>query len=208
MRTLAKGFWVRALPACASASMHLLHTAALLVAICGLSAPAHARQILEGPVLFKAYRIEFNNLVIGTMVVVGRDNLNPPPGYSAGHEYWSWMPGAAWRGTFTLVPVNMVPDYYSYSWEKFSHDHFDLSRTVPMPAISPEAADRFYRVQVRTESRWVDQGWMWLINGTVRVQEWYGRNLTSDLAGDGTAIRFTSAELPTPDSREVYLLVH
>ena len=134
--------------------------------------------------MIKAYRIEFNNKIIGTVVVVGCDNLNPPPGYTAGQEYWTWTPGAAWRGTFTLVPVNTVPDYYSNSWETFPHEHFDLSRTVPMPSISPEAGDRFYRVQVRSESRWIDQGWMWLINGTERVQEWYGRNLTSDLVGD------------------------
>ena len=68
--------------------------------------------------------------------------------------------------------------------------------------------DLFYRVQVRTESGWVDQGWMWLINGPKRVQEWYGRNLTSDLVGEGTAIRFTSAEPPRPGSIEVYLLIH
>ena len=80
-----------------------------------------------------------------------------------------------------------------------------------MPTISPEAGDPFYRVQVRSESGWVDQGWMWLINGTEgteRVQEWYGRNLPSDLIGTGTAIRFTSADPPAPDSTEVYLLIH
>ena len=197
MRTLAKS------------SMQLLQTTALLVALCAVgTAPAHAAEILDGPLMIKAYRIEFNNRIIGTVVVVGCDNLNPPPGYTAGQEYWTWTPGAAWRGTFTLVPVNDVPDYYSYSWETFPHEHFDLSRTVPMPSISPEAGDRFYRVQVRSESRWVDQGWMWLINGTERVQEWYGRNLTSDLVGDGTAIRFTSVDPPTPGSSDVYLLIH
>jgi hypothetical protein len=159
--------------------------------------------------MIRAYRIEFNNRVIGTVVVTGRDNPNPPPGYTSGREYWAWMPGAAWPGTFTLVPINTVPDYYSSSWETRSHESFELSRTVPMPSIPVDAADRFYRVQVRTDSKWVDQGWMWLNNddrGDKRVQEWYGRNLTSDLIGDGTAIRFTSAEPPTPGSSEVYLL--
>ena len=126
---------------------------ALVLGIAGLcavdAAPAHARQLIDGMSGIKAYRIEFNNRIIGTVVVVGCDNLNPPPGYTAGQEYWTWTPGAAWRGTFTLVPVNNVPDYYSYSWEKFPHEHFDLSRTVPMPSISPEAGDRFYRVQAR-----------------------------------------------------------
>ena len=197
MRTLAKS------------SMQLLQTTALLVALCAVgTTPAHAGEMMDGPVMIKAYRIEFNNRIIGTVVVVGCDNLNPPPGYTAGQEYWTWTPGAAWRGTFTLVPVSNVPDYYSYSWETFPHEHFDLSRTVPMPSISPEAGDRFYRVQVRSESRWVDQGWMWLINGTERVQEWYGRNLTSDLVGTGTAIQFTSVDPPTPGSSEVYLLIH
>ena len=198
MRTLAKS------------SLQVLHTTALLLALCGAgTAPTHARQLNEGMTGIKSYEIEFNNRVIGALVIVGCDNLKPPAGYTAGQEYWSWMPGAAWRGTFTLVPVNTVPDYYSSSWERFPHDHFDLSRTVPTPSISPEAGDRFYRVQVRTESRWVDQGWMWLVNGDGRrAQEWYGRNLTSDLAGDGTAIRFTSADPPTPGSSDVYLLIH
>ncbi|MCM3873057.1 MAG: hypothetical protein ND895_20435, partial [Pyrinomonadaceae bacterium] len=103
--------------------------------------------------------------------------------------------------------VNTVPDYYSNSWETFPHEHFDLSRTVPMPSVMADMGGQFYSVQVRSESRWVDQGWMWLINGAERVQEWYGRNLTSDLVGEGTAIRFTSANPPTPGSSEVYLLI-
>ena len=188
--------------------MRVLRTAALLMTLCAAAAPTHAREILEGPVMIKAYRIEFNERVIGTVVVVGRDNSNPPPGYTAGKEYWSWIPGAAWRGAFTLVPIDRVPDYYSSSWATFPHDYFDLSRTVPMPSISPEAEDRFYLVQVRRGSGWVDQGWMWLINGDERVQEWYGRNLTSNLVGDGTAIRFTSADPPKPGSCDVYLLIH
>lgn len=142
------------------------------------------------------------------MVVVGCNNLNPPPGYTAGKEYWTWTPGAAWRGTFTLVPITTVPDYYSHSWETFPHEHFDISRTVPMPSISPEAGDRFYRVQLRGEAIWIDGAWMWLRNGAGRVQEWYGRNLTSDLVGTGTAIRFTSADPPAPGSSDVYLLIH
>ena len=195
MRTLAKS------------STQVFHITALLVALWAVGiAPAHAVEMLEGPLMIKAYRIEFNNATIGTVVVVGCDNLNPPPGYIAGREYWTWTPGAAWRGTFTLVPVSNVPDYYSHSWETFSHEHFDLSHTVPMPSISPDSGDRFYRVQVLSESGWVDQGWMWLMNGTEREQEWYGRNLTSDLVGTGTAIRFTSVDPPTPGSTDVYLL--
>ena len=193
----------------AKPSMRVLHTAALLVALCGVgAAPAHAREILEGPLMIKAYRIEFNNRIIGTVVVVGCENLNPPPGYTAGQEYWTWTPGAAWRGTFTLVPVSSVPDYHSYSWETFPHEHFDLSRTVPVPSISLEAGDRFYRVQLRGEAIWIDGAWMRLSNGAERRQEWYGRNLTSDLVGTGTASRFTSADPPTPGSSDVYLLIH
>ena len=200
MRTLAKR------------SMQVLHITTLLVSLCAVATPVHAREILEGPVMIKAYRIEFNDRIIGTVVVVGRDNLKPPPGYTAGREYWTWLPGDAWRGTFTLVPVETVPDYYSSNWATFPRDRFDLSRTVPMPSISPEPGDRFYLVQVQNGSRWIDQGWMWLDNGDARGderrQEWYGRNLTSDLAGDGTAIRFTSVDPPKPGSTDVYLLIH
>ena len=197
MRTLTKS------------SMQVLHTTALLVALCAVGgAPAHARQLNEGMSGLKAFRIEFNDRIIGTVVVVGCDNQNPPPGYTAGQEYWNWMPGAAWRGTFTLVPVDPVPDYYSNSWETFPHEHFDLSRTVSMPSLAADLGGQFYRVQVRRESGWVDQGWMSLTNGGKRAQEWYGRNLTTDLVGDGTAIRFTSAEPPRPGSSDVYLLLH
>src|SRR5262245_36763747 len=166
------------------------------------TAPRGASQMIEGPLMIKAFRIEFNNRVIGAVVVTGRNNLNPPPGYASGHEYWSWTPGNAWPGTFILYPVNTVPDFYSFSWETRPHESFDLSRTVPMPSISTAPGDRFYRVQVRNDSRWLDQGWMWLIDGDKRVQDWYGRSLTSDLLGDGSAIRFTSAEPPAPGSCE------
>lgn len=172
------------------------------------TAPMHAGQLIEGLSTFKAYQIQFNARIIGRVVVVGCDNVNPPPGYTAGQEYWTWKPGAAWRGTFTLVPVATVPNYYAYSWATFPHEHFDLTHTVPMPPIAPDAGDRFYRVQVRRGPRWVAQGWMWLMNGSERRQEWFGRNLTSDLVGDGTAIRFTSTEPPAPGSKDVYLLIH
>jgi hypothetical protein len=171
------------------------------------SSSTHAWQLMDGMTTIKAYEIVFNHRLIGRVVVVGCGNPNPPPGYTAGLEYWNWSPGAAWRGSFTLVPVEAVPDYYAHSWATFPHEHFDLSHTVPMPAIAPEAGDRFYRVQVHNGSRWAPHGWMWLMNGSPRAQEWYGRNLTSDLVGDGTAIRFTSAEPPRPGSKDVYLLI-
>jgi hypothetical protein len=169
-----------------------------------MAAPA---QLMEGMSTIKAYNIEFNNRTIGRVVVVGCENPNPPPGYSPGQEYWTWVPGAAWRGTFTLVPDSNVPNYNAHRWEKFPHQHFDLARTVPMPVVSPNASDRFYRVQAQSAEVWSDQGWMWLINGEKRMQEWYGLNLTSDLVGTGEAIRFTSAEVPTPGSIAVYLLI-
>lgn len=182
---------------------------ALVVGLCAaVTGPTHAAQLIEGMSTLKAYHIEFNNRVIGRVVVVGCDNLSPPPGYTSGTEYWTWAPGAAWRGTFTLVPVEAIPAYGAHNWTTFPHQHFDLSRTVPMPPIAPATGDRFYRVQVRRGPRWVNQGWMWLVTGTTRVQEWYGRNLASDLVGDGTAIRFTSAEPPAPGSKDVYLLIH
>jgi hypothetical protein len=76
-----------------------------------------------------------------------------------------------------------------------------------MPAIAPALSDRFYRVQVRRGPAWVDQGWMWLLREPTQRQVWYGRELVSDLVGDeGAAIRFTSADVPAPGSRAVYLL--
>ncbi len=67
MRTLAKS------------SMQVLHTTALLVALCAVAfGPAHAGQLNEGMTSIKAYRIEFNNRIIGSVVGVGCDNLNPP----------------------------------------------------------------------------------------------------------------------------------
>lgn len=78
-----------------------------------------------------------------------------------------------------------------------------------MPEIAPAANDRFYSVQVRRGWQWVNQGWMWLMNGSERRQEWYGRELRSDLVGDdGAEIRFSSAEPPAPASRDVYRLIH
>ncbi len=181
---------------------------ALLVGLFAASAAStHATQLMDGMTGIKAYDILFGRRVIGRMVVVGCDNPNPPPGYTAGVEYWNWNRGAAWRGLFTLVPVEAVPDYDAYPWTTFPHEHFGLSQTVPMPTIAPEAGDRFYRVKVQEGSRWVPQGWMWLKSGPPRTQEWYGQNLTSDLVGEGTAIRFTSAEPPRPGSRDVFLLV-
>jgi hypothetical protein len=168
--------------------------------------PAPA-QLNDGMSGLKAYGIEFNHQLIGRVVVVGCENQNPPPGYSAGQEYWTWVPGAAWRGTFTLVPDSTVPNYEAHRWERFPHQHFDISRTVPMPGVSPEAGDRFYRVQAQNQSQWVEQGWMWLINGEKRVQQWYALNLMSDLVGTGEAIRFISVEPPAPGSIGVYLLM-
>jgi hypothetical protein len=181
---------------------------ALLVGLGALGAvPTDAGQLMEGMTTVKAFRIEFNARTIGQVVVVGCDTANPPAGYSAGQEYWTWEPGAAWRGTFTLVPVDAVPDHAAFRWTTFAHQHFDLSHTVPMPAIAAAASDRFYRVQVRRGAAWVEQGWMWLVSGSTRKQEWFGRDLTSDLVGDdGASIRFASADIPAPGSRDVYLL--
>jgi hypothetical protein len=183
---------------------------ALLAGLCVAGAAStHAWQLLDGMTGIKAYEVQFNRRVVGRVVVVGSD-ATPPPGYTAGLEYWNWEPGAAWRGAFTLVPVDAVPSHDAYGWTTFPHERFDLSHTVPMPAVAPQPGDRFYRVQVQKGRRWVSRGWMWLQDGPQPAQEWYGRKLTSDLVGegDGSAIRFTSAEPPRPGSRDVFLLVH
>ena len=191
-------------------AVHKISCSTILFVVCcaAVAITVPARQLDPGTDDIAFYRIEFNNRVIGSVVVVGCDNPNPPRGYSAGHEYWSWTKGAAWRGAFTLVPDETIPEYHSQSWAVFSHDHFDISHTVPMPAITPEASDRFYRVLVLSGTQWMDQGWMWLIDGAGRRQEWFGRNLTTDLVGSDTAIRFTSADPPAAGSSNVYLLIH
>jgi hypothetical protein len=181
---------------------------AFMAALFAAASATTNAQLNEGMVGFKAYRILFGSQAIGHVVVVGCDNANPPAGFAAGREYWTWSPGAAWRGSFTLVPVEAVPIYSAYHWTEFPHEHFDLSHAVPLPAILPRPGDRFYEVRVRDGSEWMPRGWMWLTDVPRLAQEWYGLDLASDLVGEGSAIRFDSVEPPAPNSAEVYLLVH
>jgi len=140
-------------------------------------------------------------------VVVGGMNSDPPSGYTAGTEYWTWTSGRPWRGAFTLVPSRTVPAHSAFRWQTFPHERFDLSATVPFPAVSPAADDAFYQVQIAAGTGWIDQGYMWLDVGSPTVQTWYGVGLTTDLVGDGGPIRFRSVEPPTAASTDVYLLL-
>ena len=91
-------------------------------------------------------------------------------------------------------------------WQTFPHERFDLSRTVPLPAVFPAVNDGFYEVQIAAGTGWVDQGLMWLDVGSPTVQTWYRIGLSNDLVGDGGPIRFRTVEPPAAGSADVYLL--
>lgn len=155
-----------------------------------------------------SFDIVWSNVVVGYVVVVAEDNTNPPAGYTAGYEYWTWTSGPPWRGAFKLQPTGgNPPTYGNYTWKVFPHEHFDLSDTIPFPSISPGANDGFGEVSVGSGSSWDTQGYMWLKAGSPPTQEWYGVDLTADLIDSGTGnIRFVSVEVPTASSVDVYLL--
>jgi hypothetical protein len=165
-------------------------------------------QVGPGMAGLVVFDIRWSGSTIGKVVVVSEDNASPPSGYSAGNEYWTWTSGPPWRGAFKLVPVGTTaPTYGDYTWKVFPNEHFDLSDTVSFPSISPDTDDGFWEVEVDTGASWVTRGYMWLIDGAPLIQEWYGVGLTQDLIGNGSVeIRFTSVEVPSPGSIEVYLL--
>jgi hypothetical protein len=186
----------------------LIMTIALCVGVATVAAPVPASaQLMEGmSSLIAPFTVEVNDRVVGQVVVVGGRNTDPPPGYTAGTEYWTWTAGRPWRQGFTLVPRRTVPSHGAFRWQTFPHEHFDLSRTVPFPAVSPGIADTFYEVQGAAGTGWIDQGYMWLDVGSPSVQTWYGIGLTHDLVGDGGPIGFRTVEPPAAGSTDVYLL--
>ena len=186
----------------------LLVSVLLAVGLWTVAAPVPASaQLNDGySTLVAPFTIEVNGRVVGQVVVVGGANTDPPPGYTAGTEYWTWTGGRAWREGFTLVPRPTVPRHGAFSWQTFPHERFDLSRTVSFPAVAPGVDDAFYEVQIAAGTGWVDQGYMWLDTGSPTVQTWYGIGLTKDLVGDGGPIRFRTVEPPAAGSADVYLL--
>ena len=187
---------------------HLATITTLCVGVCTMVAPIPASaQLMEGmTTLVAPFTIEVNGHVVGQVVVVGGGNTDPPPGYTAGTEYWTWTGGRSWRDEFKLVPRRTVPRYGAFRWQTFPHERFDLSRTVPLPAVLPAVNDGFYEVQIAADTGWVDQGFMWLDVGSPTVQTWYGIGLSNDLVGDGGPIRFRTVEPPAAGSADVYLL--
>ena len=139
---------------------HLATITALCVGVCAMVAPVPASaQLNEGlSTLVAPFTIEVNGHVVGQVVVVGGGNTDPPPGYTSGTEYWAWTGGRSWRDEFTLVPRRTVPRYGAFRWQTFPHERFDLSRTVPFPAVFPAVNDGFYEVQIAAGTGWVDQG--------------------------------------------------
>ena len=186
----------------------LTMTIALDVGVATVTAPSPtSAQLMEGMITLVApFAIEVNGRVVGQVVVVGGGNTDPPPGYAAGTEYWTWTAGRPWRDEFTLVPRRTVPGYGAFRWQMFPHERFDLSRTVPFPAVSPAVEDAFYHVEIAADAGWIDQGYMWLDVGSPSLQTWFGIGLTKDLVGDGGPIRFRAVEPPAAGSADVYLL--
>jgi hypothetical protein len=163
----------------------------MVVMALGMWAGEARAEISPGSCGLVVFDIRWSGTTVGKVVVVSEDNTSPPSGYTAGNEYWTWTSGPAWRGAFKLVPTGCTaPTYNNYTWKVFPHAHFDLSGTVSFPSISPDTEDGF-----------------WLVDGTPLATEWYGVGLTQDLIGTGSAeIRFTSVEVPTAGSVQVYLL--
>ena len=186
----------------------LTMTIALGVGAATVAAPVPASaQLNDGmSTLVAPFTIEVHGRVVGQVVVLGGANTDPPPGYTAGTEYWTWTAGRPWREGFTLVPRRTIPRYDAFTWQTFPHERFDLSRTVPFPAVTPGVDDAFYEVQIAAGTGWLDQGYMWLDTGSPTVQTWYGIGLTKDLVGDGGPIRFHTVEPPPAGSADVYLL--
>ena len=120
---------------------------ALCVGAATVAAPIPASaQLMDGMIsLVAPFTIEVHGRVVGQVVVVGGANTDPPPGYTAGTEYWTWTGGRPWRDGFTLVPRRTIPRYDAFSWQTFPHERFDLSRTVPFPAVSPARRRRLLR---------------------------------------------------------------
>ena len=107
-----------------------------IVGAVGAAAPASA-QLNEGyTTLVAPYTIQVNGRVVGRVVVISCENTDPPRGYAAGTEYWTWTSGGPWPGSFTLVPAATVPRHSNHTWQEFPHEHFDLSHTVPFPSVS------------------------------------------------------------------------
>ena len=104
------------------------------------------------------------------------------------------------------MPTATVPAYAAHAWEKVPHEHFDLSKTHPLPAIAPGANDDFYSISAKVGGVWKQRGYMWRFGGVSGLQEWYGNNLTHDLIGQGDDIRFVSVPPPAAGSEQVYLL--
>ena len=171
----------------------LLVSVSLALGLWTMAAPVPASaQLNDGmTTLVAPFTIEVNGRVVGQVVVVGGANTDPPPGYTAGTEYWTWTGGRAWREGFTLVPRPTVPRHGAFSWQTFPHERFDLSRTVSFPAVSPGVDDAFYEVQIAAGTGWVDQGYMWLDTGSPS-----GADLVRDRADQGSCRRRWSDQVP------------
>ena len=177
----------------------------LVTALFGSPRSASA-QTWIGTAEFKSYDIVVQGAVVGKMVAVSCHRRGGVAGFAPGQEHWTWDPGHGWDASFKLVPARTLPTYHGRTWQTFPHDHFDLSTTVPMPAVRLGSRDGFYRVSVKSGGAWKARGYMWLARGAEDRQILYGQGLTADLVGNGQAIRFEATNPPTPGSAQVYLL--
>ncbi|MEQ1507802.1 MAG: hypothetical protein ABMB14_36575 [Myxococcota bacterium] len=169
----------------------------------GVAVPAGA-QLGDGTDDVVAYDIVLDHHRLGWVVIVGADHA-PIAGFAAGQEHWAWF-DVAFPAAFALVPRDTLPGSPDAVTDRFPHDRFDLSATVPMPAVELGPTDRFYRVAIREPSQWLDQGWLWQLGGSPRDQVWFGAALERDRIGGGRAIRFVRTDPPPPGSVDVFLV--
>lgn len=104
--------------------------------------------------LVAPFSIEVNGRVFGQVVVVGGKNIDPPPGYAAGTEYWTWGVGRPWRGAFTLVPRRTVPSHASFTWQPCccsrllpGHERRHPTMTNTSRSCAPVRMTRFMAIQ-------------------------------------------------------------
>ena len=183
----------------------LLVTTFLWVAGSGLVRQPAQAQLDAGMSGWKPYDIQdddWPHATLGHVVVVAAESAAPPEGFDAGTESWHWN-GTAWPDGFRLVPASWS-EPPSVTWVVFDHEVFDLSATVPFPAISVGANDRYYEVEKRSATKSKLMAHFWFHDG---VQTAYGLDsltTTTLRIGAGQALYFAEISAPGAGDIDVY----